>query len=214
MLELGDFKYDIQQKGEAMMGKVILEITMSLDGFVAAPNVNLDRPMGEGGKCLHHWLSGDGTNPATRVDREVADEVFASAGAFILGRRMFDVGIELWGEDGAFGKPCFVLTNRGHDQLVRGATTFNFVTDGVKSALQQAKAAAGDKDVFVMGGANIVQQYLNAGHVEEMQIHIAPVLLGAGTRLFDNLCVQQINLEATKIKESPFATHMKFRIVK
>jgi dihydrofolate reductase len=196
------------------MGKVVLEITMSLDGFVAGPNVDLDRPMGEGGNSLHRWLSVDETIPATRVDREVADEVFASAGAFIFGRRMFDVGIELWGEDGAFGKPCFVLTNRGHDQLIRGTTTFNFVTDGVNSALQQAIAAAGDKDVCVMGGANIVQQFLNSELVEEMQIHIAPVLLGAGTRLFENLNIHQINLEATKIKESPFATHMKFRIVK
>jgi dihydrofolate reductase len=195
------------------MGKVFLDITMSLDGFVAAPNVDIARPMGDGGMCLHNWLFGDGTISATRIDREVADEVFAlTTGAFVIGRRMFDVGEGPWGEDGAFGKPCFVLTHRGKDKLVKGATTFSFVTDGIESALEQAKAAADGKNVFVMGGANIAQQYLKAGLVDEMRIHVAPVLLGAGTRLFDNINAQQIKLETTRVLESPLATHLNFRI--
>jgi dihydrofolate reductase len=195
------------------MGKVVLDITISLDGFVAAPNVDIARPMGDGGMCLHNWLFGDGTISATRIDREVADEVFAlTTGAFVIGRRMFDVGEGPWGEDGAFGKPCFVLTHRGKDKLVKGATTFNFVTDGIESALEQAKAAADDKNIFVMGGANIAQQYLKAGLVDEMRIHVAPVLLGAGTQLFDNINTQQIKLETTRVLESPLATHLNFRI--
>jgi dihydrofolate reductase len=195
------------------MGKVVLDITISLDGFVAALNVDIARPMGDGGMCLHNWLFGDGTISATRIDREVADEVFAlTTGAFVIGRRMFDVGEGPWGEDGAFGKPCFVLTHRGKDKLVKGATTFNFVTDGIESALEQAKAAADGKNVFVMGGANIAQQYLKAGLVDEMRIHVAPVLLGAGTRLFDNINAQQIKLETTRVLESPLATHLNFRI--
>jgi dihydrofolate reductase len=195
------------------MGKVVLDITISLDGFVAALNVDIARPMGDGGMCLHNWLFGDGTISATRIDREVADEVFAlTTGAFVIGRRMFDVGEGPWGEDGAFGKPCFVLTHRGKDKLVKGATTFNFVTDGIESALEQAKAAADDKNIFVMGGANIAQQYLKAGLVDEMRIHVAPVLLGAGTQLFDNINTQQIKLETTRVLESPLATHLNFRI--
>jgi dihydrofolate reductase len=195
------------------MGKVVLDITISLDGFVAALNVDIARPMGDGGMCLHNWLFGDGTISATRIDREVADEVFAlTTGAFVIGRRMFDVGEGPWGEDGAFGKPCFVLTHRGKDKLVKGATTFSFVTDGIESALEQAKAAADGKNVFVMGGANIAQQYLKAGLVDEMRIHVAPVLLGAGTRLFDNINAQQIKLETTRVLESPLATHLNFRI--
>lgn len=196
------------------MGKVVLEMTMSLDGFVAAPNVDVARPMGDGGMCLHYWLFGDGTVSPTRIDREAADEVFKSTGAFVIGRRMFDVGEGQWGEDGAFGMPCFVLTHRHKEKLVRGATTFTFVTDGIHSTLEQAKAVADDKNVMVMGGPNIAQQYLKAGLVDEMRIHVAPVLLGAGTRLFDNISVQQIKLETTRVMESPFATHLTFRIVK
>jgi dihydrofolate reductase len=196
------------------MGKVVLEITMSLDGFVAAPNVDIARPLGEGGMCLHNWLFGDGTLSATRVDREAADEIFASAGAFIIGRRMFDVGEGPWGEDGAFGKPCYVLTHRGKDKMIKGPTTFNFVTDGIDSALEQAKAVAGDKNITVMGGANIAQQYLKAGLVDEMRIHVAPVLLGAGTRLFENINTQQIKLEITRVMESPLATHIIYSIAR
>jgi dihydrofolate reductase len=195
------------------MGKVVLEITMSLDGFVAAPNVDITRPMGDGGMCLHNWLFGDGIVSPSKIDREVANEVFTSVGAVVIGRRMFDVGEPQWGEDGAFGMPCFVLTHRDKDMVVRGATTFTFVTDGIHSALEQAKAAADDKDVMVMGGANTAQQYLQAGIVDEMRIHIAPVLLGAGTRLFDNISVQQIKLETIGLIESPLATHLRFRII-
>lgn len=118
------------------MGKVVLDITMSLDGFVAATNVDIIRPMGDDGMCLHNWLFGDGTVSASKIDREIANEVFTSAGAVVIGRRMFDVGEPQWGDDGAFGMPCFVLTHRDKDMLVRGATMFTFVTDGIHSALE------------------------------------------------------------------------------
>ena len=196
------------------MGKVVLDMTISLDGYIAAPNVDIEQPMGDGGMRLHKWLFGDGTVSATRADNEVADEMFVSTGAFIMGRRTFDVGEGPWGEDGAFGMPCFVLTNREKTKVVKGPTKFTFVTDGIDSTLRQAKAAAGDKDVVVMGGASIAQQYLKAGLVDEMRIHVAPVLLCAGTRLFDNIGAEQVKLERTRVIESPFATHLKFNVVK
>jgi dihydrofolate reductase len=190
------------------MGRVILEITMSLDGFIAAPNVGVDQPLGEDGERLHGWLGIDGS-PVSEIDREISAEMFAETGAFILGRRTFDGGEGPWGDDGAFGMPCFVLTNRAREKLVKGPTTFTFVTDGVESALKQARAAAGDKDVVVMGGAEVAQQYLGAGLVDEVRIHLVPMLLGAGTRLFDG---SRVELERTRVVESPAATHLTFRI--
>jgi dihydrofolate reductase len=193
------------------MGIVFIEITMSLDGFVAAENVSMSDPLGEGGLRLHDWLF---TGAADGVDRQVAAEFFASTGAFVIGRLTFDLGEEPWGDDGAFGVPCFVVTHRPRAALVKGPTTFTFVTDGIESALVQAKAAAGEKDVCIMGGAAIAQQFIKAGLVDELRIHIAPVLLGAGTRLFDHIGTEPIKLEKTRLIESPLAIHLKFRVLK
>lgn len=191
------------------MGKLILEMTMSLDGFTAAPKVGVDHPLGEDGERLHGWLGIDGS-PVSETDREISAEMFADTGAFIFGRRTFDVGEGPWGDDGAFGMPCFVLTNRPREKLVKGPTTFDFVTDGIESALKQARAAAGDKDVIVMGGAEVARQYLGAGLIDEVRIHLVPMLLGAGTRLFDS--GPRLELERTRLVESPAVTHLTFRV--
>lgn len=194
------------------MGKVILDITMSLDGFVAAPNVGLEHPLGEGGLRLHDWLFRGTSAPGP--DRFVADELFAMTGAFVLGRRTFDVGEGRWGDDGAFGRPCFVLTHRGRATLIKGPTTFTFVLDGIASALRQARAAAGEKAVCVMGGAQVARQYLDAGLVDELRLHIVSILLGSGTRLFEHIAASRIALSTTRVTQSPFATHLDLRVAR
>ena len=140
--------------------------------------------------------------------------MFAPTGAFIMGRRTFEVGEQPWGDDGAFGMPCFVLTHRSSAKLVKGPTTFAFVSEGIGKCLEQARVAAGGKDVCIMGGAGAAQQYLKAGLVDEIRIHLSPVLLGQGTRLFDNIRRELVTLERTRVTESPFATHLNFRVVR
>ena len=203
------------------MGQVVFEISMSLDGFIAGPN---DRPglgLGEGGERLHQWaydlaswrerhgLAGGQTNR----DAELLDEAFRSTGASIVGRRMFD-NAEGWGENPPFDMPVFVLTHQAREPLVKGGTTFTFVTDGIESALAQARAAVGAKNVAIGGGANVAQQYLKAGLLDEIEIHLVPILLGGGIRLFDRLGDAQIELERMRVIDSPAVTHLRFRVVK
>ncbi len=204
------------------MGKVLLDISMSLDGFIAAPNDDPERPLGDGGQRLHDWVFGGtsdrtGTSPrtsATDSNREVMDESFRTTGAIVMGRRWFDIGEEPWGDNPPFQVPVFVLTHHAREKLIKeGGTTFTFVTDGIESALEQAKAAAGDKNIGV-GGANIAQQCLKAGLLDEIQIHLVPVLLGEGRRLFEHIGTEQIELETTRVISSPGVTHLKFRVVK
>ncbi|HEX2622317.1 MAG TPA: dihydrofolate reductase family protein [Phototrophicaceae bacterium] len=193
------------------MSKVFLQISMSLDGFVAAPNISPEHPLGVGGvERLHRWLF-DGM---TEIDRQVADEMFADTGAFVIGRLTFDLGEEPWGDDGTFRTPCFVVTHRARSPLVKGPTTFNFVTDGIESAVHQAKVAAGDKDVCVMGGANVAQQALSANLVDELRLDVIPVLLGAGSPLFEHIKTVPVELEQTRVLKSTFATHFRFNIVR
>jgi dihydrofolate reductase len=137
------------------------------------------------------------------------DALFATSGAVITSRKVYD-GMEGWGESGFYRMPVFVLTHRPHDVVVREETTFTFVTEGIESAIAQARAAAGDKKVHIMGGASVIQQALKAGLVDSLHLHVAPIILGAGTRLFDNL-TQPIELERTELVESQFATHLRFR---
>jgi dihydrofolate reductase len=196
------------------VSRIFLDITMSLDGFVAAPNVGVSRPLGDEGECLHNWLFGDGTILPTDDDREVVQEMFTRTGAFVMGRRTFDVGEGPWGNDGAFRVPCFVLTHRARATLVKGPTTFTFITAGLDKCLEEAKAAAGERDVCVMGGAEIAQQCLRARIVDEMRLHLAPMLLSSGTRLFDHIGPKRLGLERTRVIESPLATHLTFRVVK
>lgn len=205
------------------MAKLFFDISVSLDGFIAGPNPTLETPLGAGGERLHEWafatdafrrhhgMSGGEHN----VDSEVIEATAGNVGASIMGRRMFSGGVgrweddpnadAWWGDDPPFHHPVFVLTSHARPPLVKqGGTTFTFVTDGIRSALDQAGAAAGGADVQVAGGANVVQQYLEAGLVDAFQIHLAPVLLGDGVRLFDGrLTDPPITLECASTVESP-----------
>ena len=216
------------------MAKLTLDISMSLDGFVAGPNQTLEEPLGEGGEQLHEWavasrswreahgLSGGETN----ADSEVIEESIGNAGATVMGRRMFSGGEgpweddpnpdAWWGDEPPFHHPVFVLTHHAREPVTKqGGTTFTFVTDGIESALEQARAAAGDKNVAVGGGANVAQQYLRAGLLDELQIHVAPVLLGDGVRLFENhLGSERREIECTRVIESPTVTHLRYRVVR
>lgn len=202
------------------MGQVFVDITMSLDGFIAGPDDGPELGLGEGGERLHEWVYGLASwreahgMAGGEVDRdsEILGEAVERTAAVVLGKRMFD-NAKGWGDEPPFHVPVFVLTHEAREPLAKRGTTFTFVTDGIESALEQAKAAAGDKDVSVAGGANTIQQYLNAGLVDEMQIHVAPLLLGGGIRLFDGLETEQIELEQTRVVESPAVTHLKFRVV-
>jgi dihydrofolate reductase len=204
------------------MGKVFVDITMSLDGFIAGPNDGPELGLGEGGERLHEWVFGLASwrEPhglaGGEVDRdsEILGEAIERTGAVVLGRRMFE-NAKGWGDEPPFHVPVFVLTHDPREPMTKkGGTTFTFVTDGIESALEQAKEAAGDKDVSVAGGANTIQQYLSAGLVDEMQIHVAPLLLGGGIRLFGDLETDQIEVEGTGVVESPAVTHLKFRVIK
>jgi dihydrofolate reductase len=205
------------------VSKVIVDMGMSLDGFIAGPNAGPGNPLGDGGMRIHQWtfdveawrerqsLRGGKTNR----DHEVVEEANARVGAFVMGRRMFDEGEVGWPDPPPFRAPVFVLTNDAREPWVRqGGTTFTFVTDGIERALEQARAAAGGKDVRIAGGANVIQQYLSAGLVDEIQIHLAPVLLGDGVRLFDGIDPKGIQLERSRVIDSPRVTHLKYRVVK
>jgi len=199
------------------MAKVIAGITMSLDGYITGPNDRVGAGLGEGGERLHHWVfGGPWTYDSPRgsplgADKDYLDEVFAAGGAWIVGRTMHDV-VDGWGDDPGFGVPVFVVTHRSRETVVKGDTTFEFVTDGIADALERAQAAAAGKNVIVMGGADLLRQYLAAGLVDEFTLTIAPVLLGAGKRLFDGISRTDITFERTTVIESPFATHLRFRV--
>jgi dihydrofolate reductase len=204
-----------------MSGQVFFDITTSLDGFVAGPNDSLDDPLGIGGEKLHEWVYGLASwrephgleGGEAGPDSDVLDEATTRSGAVIVGRRMFDLA-RGWGDDPPFHKPVFVLTHRSGERLERkGGTTFTFVTDGIESALEQAHAAAGGMDVAIGGGAKTIQQYLGAGHVDEFQIHVVPMLLGDGVRLFVQ-APAELELVLTGMIESPRVTHLKYRVVK
>lgn len=203
------------------MAKVFVDITTSLDGFVAGPNDGPEQPLGAGGERLHEWVYGLASwrephglaGGEVNRDSEILGEAFARTGAVVLGKRMFE-NADGWGDEPPFHVPVFVLTHEAREPLAKkGGTTFTFVADGIESALEQAKEAAGDKDVSLAGGANTIQQYLSAGLVDEMQIHVAPLLLGGGIRLFDNLGAEQLEVEGTRVVESPAVTHLRFRVV-
>ncbi len=195
------------------MGKVKFDISMSLDGFVAGPDDEIDP--------LHDWIYGLASwrerhgrpGGESNADAELLERGIASVGAIVIGRRMFDL-TGGWGDEPPFRMPVFVVTHRPEERLVKGRTTFTFVTDGIESALEQARAAAGDKDVGVGGGASVIQQLLRAGLVDELTIHVVPVLLAKGIRLFDQLGDDQIALERTQAIESPTGvTHIGFRVL-
>ena len=189
-------------------GKVVLDLSMSLDGFTAGPNISFENRLGMNGERLHAWMFGEKTNADAEVD------MFKTSGAVVTGKRTFDMGIDPWGDDGAFGMPCFVLTHHPREQLIKGPTTFTFVTAGIESALEQAKAAAGHKDVWVMGAADIAHQYLKAGLIDDIIVHIVPVLLGAGSRLFDDIGTAPIDMQIVRTIPSRAVTHIHYRVSK
>jgi dihydrofolate reductase len=214
------------------MPRLTLNISMSLDGFIAGPNQTLEQPLGAGGEALHEWafrlaswrephgLSGGETDVA---DDEVVAETLQATGAVVMGRRMFSGGEgpwaddpnadAWWGDNPPFHVPVFVLTHHAREKEIKeGGTSFTFVTGGIEAALEQARAAAGEKDVSLAGGADVVQQYLKAGLLDELQVHLVPVFLGGGVRLFDRL--EPIELEATRVIESDAVTHLRFRVMR
>jgi dihydrofolate reductase len=190
------------------MGVVEANISMSLDGLITGPNIDQYSGLGEGGEILHAWFRQDPVDGPALLD----DALFATSGAVITSRKIYDL-TGGWGDDGFYQMPVFVLTHRPHDPVVKGETTFTFVTDGIESAVSQAKAAAAMKKTHIMGGASVVQQALNAGLVDSLHLHMAPVVLGAGIRLFDNL-TRPLHLERTEVVQSRFATHLRFRVLK
>jgi dihydrofolate reductase len=205
---------------------------MSLDGFVAAPNAGVEHPLGEGGERLHEWVFGLASwreehgreGGTTSVDDEIVAESISKVGATIMGKRMFcgadgpwgdDPSDGWWGDDPPFHHAVFTLTHHPRETVTKpDGTSYTFVTDGIESALEQARLAAGDKNVAVAGGADVVQQYLKAGMLDELEVHVVPVLLGGGVRLFDNLEPGQVELEPTRVVESPAVTHLSYRVVK
>jgi dihydrofolate reductase len=193
------------------MGKVVINMSMSLDGFITEPNEAVGNPLGDDPGRLHDWMF----DAKTETDAAILDEIYASTGAVLIGKRMFDVGFKPWGDPPPFGMPVFVVTHEARDPLpMQGGTTYTFVSDGIESGLAQARAAAGDKNVGIWGGANIVRQYLKAGLLDEMQIHLIPVLLGNGVRLFEDLGPERIELRRISSIETPSATHFRFEVVK
>jgi len=213
------------------MSKVRVHISTSLDGYVAGPNQSQEEPLGEGGESLHEWLVAlkswreqAGMNGGEEnVSNDVFGDATANVGAEIMGRGKFgpatrgpwgdDPWQGWWGDDPPFRKPVFVLTHHEREPLTLTDTTFTFVTDGIESALEQAREAAGDKDVFIGGGADVINQYLAAGLVDELELHVAPILLGGGARLFEGVG-PNLKLEELRAIEAPGVAHLKYRVVK
>ncbi|MGZ4390224.1 MAG: dihydrofolate reductase family protein [Gaiellaceae bacterium] len=213
------------------MATVTADLSVSLDGFVAGPDATLDDPLGAGGMQLHEWafrlaawrrqhgLEGGETD----VDSALVEESLAATGAVVMGRRMFSGGSGpweqdpnaggWWGDDPPFHVPVFVVTHHPRERLdMQGGTTFTFVTDGVESAVEQARAAAGGRDVSIAGGAAVVQQALAAGLLDELRLDLVPVLLGAGVRLFEGAAPGR--LELAQVIDAPLATHVRYRVLR
>lgn len=203
------------------MGKVMSGLTMSLDGFIAAPNDGPENPLGEGGMRLFDWYSsgdteyvvpsGGMTFKVSKQSAEMLREAFSSIGAIVTGRRTFDI-TNGWGGKHPLDAPVFVLTHNAPEGWDYEGSPFTFVTDGVESAVEKAKAVAGDKNVAV-GAASLAQQCLRAGILDEVHVDLVPVLLGGGVRFFDDLG-ERIELERTRLIEAPDVTHITFRVVK
>jgi dihydrofolate reductase len=189
------------------MTRVLFDISMSLDGFITEPGAGGEHGPEEDPGRLHDWMF-DGR---TDADGEIVAEVYARIGAVVIGRRMFDLGFGPWGDEPPFHMPVFVVTHAAREPMaMKGGTTYTFVTSSVEDALAQASAAAGGKDIGVWGGADIARQCLAKGLLDEVQIHLVPVLLGDGVRLFDGL--GPIDLERTRTIDTPCATHLRFRV--
>ncbi len=198
------------------MSRVTCDLTVSLDGFLAGPNQSMTEPLGVNGELLHRWQFEEAESNAAEVEGILA------AGAYIMGRNMFagpgpgawdEDWRGWWGEEPPYHAPVFVLTHHSREPLqMQGGTTFNFVTDGIESALTQAREAAGGKDVAIAGGAKTVQQYLSAGLIDELRLHTAPMLLGSGERLLDG--VANLTLEPTEVRGTRLVTHVRYTVIR
>ncbi len=213
------------------MSKVRVHISTSLDGYVAGPNQSMENPLGEGGESLHDWLvvlkawrEGAGMEGGEEnVSNAVVAEEHANVGAEIMGRGKFgpptrgpwgdDPWSGWWGDEPPFHKPVFVLTHHQREPLTLSDTTYTFVTDGIEAALGRAREAAGEKDVFIGGGAEVINQYLAAGLVDELELHVVPILLGGGARLFEGVGAN-VKLEELRAIEGPGVAHLKYRVLK
>jgi dihydrofolate reductase len=212
------------------MSKLRLNVTMSLDGYVAGPDQSENQPLGAGGEDLHRWLvalaafretHGEGGSEVN-ASTEIAEGFFENVGATVMGRNMFGGGPGpwrqdpwngYWGDEPPYHHPVFVLTHHAREPLeLEGGTTFYFVTDGIEAALEQAKAAANGKDVSLGGGAAVVDQYLAAGLLDEMTISVVPLLLGDGARLFAGLGDARPKLEQIHVVDAPGVTHIRYAV--
>ncbi len=193
------------------MSKVIFDVSMSLDGYVKATGSTPEEPLGKGGERLHEWaLGGDAAGS------ELLRTAVAEAGAFIGGRRTYDDSIRWWKADGPTGParvPLVIVTHRAPEDVPEGGV-YTFVTDGIDSALRQAREIAGGKDIYVMGGPDVAGQFVRAGLVDEIGIHLVPVLFGGGARLLDDIGDDHIQLEVVGVGDTPQATHLRYRIVR
>ena len=198
------------------MTSVVAAITISLDGYITGPNDRPGNGLGDGGERLHYWVFGgpwsydeEPSGEATGADKEYLDEAMARLGAVVVGRGMYEAA-GTWGGQNPFDVPLFVVTHRPQDAPSEGGFTF---VDGLDEAIAQAREAAGSKDVSVGGGADVIRQALSAGHVDELAMSIAPVILGGGKRLFDGF-EQTLSLGHAGLLQSPFATHIAYRLVR
>jgi len=199
------------------MTKVAAGITTSIDGYITGPNDGPGRGLGEGGERLHYWVFGgpwtydeEPRGEATGADKELLDDAFGRVGAVVGGRNTYEAA-RAWGGRNPFGVPMFIVTHRPQDEPAGAGFTF---VDGLDEAVDRAREAAGDeKDVFIMGGADVIRQALRAGYVEELSISIAPVVLGGGKRLFDDFD-EALTLEHERLLQSPFATHITHRVLR
>lgn len=203
------------------MAIVTTTMSISLDGFAAGPNISLAHPLGEGGERLHDWLfnrraARGGTVNTHQLEHEinatVVREMHEATGAVIMGRRIFDTAIDLWG-DLPYPVPCFVLTHRPRVPLEMASGTFTFVSDGIEAALEQARAVAGERKILLMT-PDVTRQFLAAGLVDEIQVNLVPVLMGKGVRFFEHLGVERIELEAVRVLAAPDVTHITYRVLR
>lgn len=204
------------------MGKVFFSVAISLDGFMAGENRGPQNPLGDRGLDLHQWMfkqdaflkhlnMGEGEKDS--IDNALLEHLFERIGANILGKRMFEEGEANWPEEAPFNTPVYVLSNTPREPWERpGGTTFYFTNESIETVLEKAKAAAGDKDVRITGGANTIQQYLNAGLIDEFTIHIAPIMLTNGIRLFEGIDRDKFSFELIELVNSPLVTHLTYRV--
>jgi dihydrofolate reductase len=193
------------------VSKVVFDMSMSLDGYVRAPNNTPEEPLGVGGEQLHDW----GLDGSDSTGRELLDRAASDLGATICGRRTYDDSLPFWGANGPTGDrrlPLFVLTHDVPSDVPEGGV-YTFVTDGPESALRQARAVAGEGTVSVMG-PDVGRQFIEAGLVDEISVHLVPILFGGGLRMFDHLGDGYVNLEVVEVVESKAATHLRYRVVR